>query len=73
MYGFRPGRSCQDAIEAIYQIILKQPKYVLNVDIKGCFDNISHAAMSLYVHAILTVFAPATIQDEVPSMISVFC
>ena len=45
MYGFRPGRSGQDAIEAIYRIILKQPKYVLNVDIRGCFDNISHTAI----------------------------
>jgi RNA-directed DNA polymerase len=45
MYGFRPGRSCQDAIEAIYRTIFRQPKYVLNVDIRGCFDNISHAAI----------------------------
>lgn len=45
MYGFRPGRSCQDAIEAIYLTIFQQPKYVLNVDIRGCFDNISHTAI----------------------------
>ena len=45
MYGFRPGRSCQDAIEAIYKTISRQPKFVLSVDIKGCFDNISHAAI----------------------------
>ena len=45
MYGFRPGRSCQDAIAAIYRTICCQPKYVLNVDIRGCFDNISHAAI----------------------------
>mgnify|MGYP001791014470 CR=1 FL=1 len=45
MYGFRPGRSCQDAITAIYRTIFRQPKYVLNVDIRGCFDNISHTAL----------------------------
>lgn len=46
MYGFRPGRSSQDAITAIfYRTIFRQPKYVLNVDIRGCFDNISHAAI----------------------------
>ncbi len=45
VYGFRPGRSCQDAIEAIYRSILRQPKYVLKVDICGCFDNISHDAI----------------------------
>ena len=45
MYGFRPGRSCQDAIAAIFRTICCQPKYVLNVDIRGCFDNIAHTAI----------------------------
>lgn len=40
-YGFRPGRSGHDAIEAIYLTIVQQPKYVLDADIKGCFDNIA--------------------------------
>lgn len=39
-YGFRPGRSCQDAIEAIYNNVRYKAKYVLDADIKGCFDNI---------------------------------
>lgn len=38
-YGFRPGRSCHDAIEAIFREISGQDKYVLDADIKGCFDN----------------------------------
>ena len=43
-YGFRLGRSCQDAHEQIfYQMASsKRPKYVLEGDIKGCFDNFSH-------------------------------
>jgi RNA-directed DNA polymerase len=43
-YGFRPGRSCHDAIEAIYLSINKAPtgKYVLDADISKCFDNIDH-------------------------------
>jgi RNA-directed DNA polymerase len=41
-YGFRPGRSAQDAIEAIFSIIKHKDKYVLDADIAGCFDNISH-------------------------------
>ena len=45
MYGFRSGRSCQDAIEAVFKTIVRQPKYVLTVDIRGCFDNISHTAI----------------------------
>jgi len=40
-YGFRPGRSCQDAIQAIFLAICKKPKYVLDADIAGCFDHAS--------------------------------
>src|SRR5216683_3251922 len=38
-YGFRPGRSCHDAIGAIFNGIRYKPKFVLDADIKGCFDN----------------------------------
>src|SRR2546421_11637986 len=41
-YGFRPGRSCHDAIQAIYISIKQKPKFVLDADIAKCFDNISH-------------------------------
>jgi RNA-directed DNA polymerase len=44
-YGFRPGRSCQDAIKAIFLAIRVKPKYVLNVDISKCFDCINHKAL----------------------------
>jgi RNA-directed DNA polymerase len=44
-YGFRPGRSCHDAIVAIFAQINKQAKYVLDADLKGCFDNINHDAL----------------------------
>lgn len=44
-YGFRPGRSCHDAIEAIFISIIKQPKYVLDADISKCFDRINHTAL----------------------------
>ena len=37
-YGFRPGRSCQDAKEAIFISIARQPRYVLDADIEKCFD-----------------------------------
>jgi RNA-directed DNA polymerase len=40
-YGFRPGRSVHDAIAAIYNIIVKQPKYVLDADIANCFAHAS--------------------------------
>jgi RNA-directed DNA polymerase len=41
-YGFRPGRSCHDAMEAIFQAICRQPKFVLDADIEKCFDKINH-------------------------------
>jgi RNA-directed DNA polymerase len=44
-YGFRPGRSCHDAIEAIFSSIKHKDKYVLDADIAGCFDHISHEAL----------------------------
>lgn len=43
-YGFRPGRSAHDAISKIYLIARpnKTKKWVVDADIKGCFDNIAH-------------------------------
>ncbi len=44
-YGFRPGRSCHDAIEAIFCAIKQKAKYVLDADIAKCFDRIDHEAL----------------------------
>jgi RNA-directed DNA polymerase len=44
-YGFRAGRSCHDAIEAIFCAIKQKPKYVLDADIAKCFDRINHSAL----------------------------
>jgi RNA-directed DNA polymerase len=44
-YGFRPGRSCLDAIEAIFSAIRLKPKYVLDADIAKCFDRIDQEAL----------------------------
>jgi RNA-directed DNA polymerase len=43
-YGFRPGRSCHDAIEKIYGLARpnKTKKWVLDADIRRAFDHISH-------------------------------
>ncbi len=43
-YGFRPGRSTHDAIEKIFRGIRPngKKKWVIDADIKGCFDNIDH-------------------------------
>ena len=44
-FGFRPGRSCHDAIEAIFNQIRYKSKYVLDADISKCFDRINHAKL----------------------------
>lgn len=44
-YGFRPGRSCHDAIEAIFIAINQKAKYVLDADIAKCFDRISQSEL----------------------------
>lgn len=42
-YGFRPNRSCHQAIREINQIIMtKKVNYILDCDIKGFFDNVNH-------------------------------
>jgi RNA-directed DNA polymerase len=49
-YGFRPGRSCQDAIVQNFSRLNFSPrcgghKWVLEADIKGFFDNIAHESI----------------------------
>jgi len=44
-FGFRPGRSCHDAIGAIFDSIRYKAKYVLDADIAKCFDRINHKAL----------------------------
>ena len=43
-YGFRPNRSTADAIEYCFTTLSKRasPAWVLEGDIRGCFDNFSH-------------------------------
>jgi RNA-directed DNA polymerase len=43
-FGFRPKRRCQDAIALLYNKLGSRykPRYIVEGDIKGCFDNISH-------------------------------
>jgi RNA-directed DNA polymerase len=41
-YGFRPAHNAQDAIEDIFICLVRKQKWVLDADIKGCFDNIDH-------------------------------
>ncbi len=48
-YGFRPRRSCHDAIADAFKKLSRNyqgtPKWIVEGDIKGCFDNIRHSAI----------------------------
>ena len=44
-YGFRPGRSAHDAIEALFNQIRYKTKFVLDADIAKCFDRINHSKL----------------------------
>lgn len=50
-YGFRPERSCADAIEQCFKVLASRvdPQWILEADIKGCFDNISHEWMLKHI------------------------
>jgi group II intron reverse transcriptase/maturase len=39
-FGFRPGRNCHQAVERLLQFSQQGHRYVVDVDIKGFFDNI---------------------------------
>ncbi len=49
-FGFRPGRSCQDAMQQIFMTICRKPRYVLDADIASCFDRIDQAALLEKMH-----------------------
>lgn len=49
-YGFRPGRSCHQAVKVISDTVrAKGINYVLDADIKGFFDNVDHEWMMKFL------------------------
>ncbi len=49
-YGFRPGRSQQDALDALYVgITQKKVNWVLDLDVKSFFDRVGHDWMIQFV------------------------
>jgi RNA-directed DNA polymerase len=68
-YGFRPERSTADAIEQCFITLAKRasPEWILEGDIRGCFDNFSHAWILEHVpmdKAILRRWLQAGFIDE---------
>ena len=58
-YGFRLQRSCADALVQCHRLLCHpySPRYVLEGDIKACFDQISHAWLLAHVPADRQVLA----------------
>jgi len=49
-YGFRPGRSQHDALDALWVgIMRKKVNWILDADVRGCFDNLSHEWMVKFI------------------------
>jgi group II intron reverse transcriptase/maturase len=50
-YGFIPGRNCHQAIERVLELHRQGHRVVLDADIKGFFDNLSHRVIMEAVRA----------------------
>lgn len=50
-YGFRPGRNCHQAVEQVLQYKRDGYRFVVDVDIKGFFDNIEHDLIMTFLRA----------------------
>ena len=50
-YGFREGRRCADALEQCFAVLSRKcsPQWILEGDIRACFDQISHAWLLQHV------------------------
>jgi group II intron reverse transcriptase/maturase len=52
-YGFRPGRSCHQAVERVLELRRQGYGHVLDADISGFFDNLSHRAVMAELTAVI--------------------
>ena len=80
-FGFRPGRSPRQALDRVSQALAQGQTWVVDADIRGCFDNIPHAPVIAEVArevadgtvlALLTAFLKAGVlegQDFQPTEI----
>jgi group II intron reverse transcriptase/maturase len=42
-YGFRPNKNCHQALKAVHKMVMTKPiNWIIDVDIKGFFDNVDH-------------------------------
>ena len=63
-YGFRPGRSAHDAIEAIFNHVRLKPKFVYDADVEKCFDNIARKPLLNKLNAIRPIARLVRVFDK---------
>jgi group II intron reverse transcriptase/maturase len=64
-YGFRPGRSQHDALDALYVgITRKKVGWVLDLDIRAFFDKIDHAWMIKFVERLIQKWLKAGVMEQ---------
>lgn len=52
-FGFRPNRSCEHAVAVAYRLMQRSHlQYVVEVDIKGFFDNVDHSKLIKQIWAL---------------------
>ncbi len=61
-YGFRPGRSCHDALRKVDELHREGYRFVLDADISGFFDNIPH---DVIMRGLRNVIADGNILDMI--------
>ena len=54
-YGFRLGKGCHQALKRINELIMNKPiNHIIEVDIKGFFDNVEHKTVMEYISIRIT-------------------
>lgn len=66
-FGFRPGRNCHQAIERVLEFAGMGFRYVVDVDIKGFFDNIPH---NLIMESIAAKIADGNILNTIGKILN---
>ena len=73
-YGFRIGRSTHDAIEQCFADLNKgkSPQWILEGDIKGCFDHISHEWLMENIPMDAVYFRLRSLYAVLPGVAAIF-
>jgi group II intron reverse transcriptase/maturase len=66
-FGFRPGRNCHQAVEKMLELSRQGYRYIVDIDIKGFFDNIPH---DLIMESLAAKIADGNILDTIEKLLN---